>query len=58
MSISSYDDILPLTMIVIGALVFSSALTRTMSGMSAPHVKGLIRKVILPLGVLWRLACA
>ena len=25
MSISSYDDILPLTMIVIGALVFSSA---------------------------------
>ena len=37
MSISSYDDILPLTMIVIGALVVSSALTRTMSGMSAPH---------------------
>ena len=33
MSISSYGDILPLTMIVIGALVFSSALTRTIATM-------------------------
>ena len=45
MSISSYDDILPLTMIVIGALVFSSALTRTMSGMSAPHY--LVEKIVV-----------